>query len=44
MGAIRGKKFGIRFDDDTPYYDILVEAEWTKADLKLLRSSNITNR
>jgi hypothetical protein len=25
-GAIRGKKLGIRFDDDTPYYNILVEA------------------
>jgi hypothetical protein len=25
-GAIRGKKLGIRFDDDTPYYNIVVEA------------------
>jgi hypothetical protein len=23
---IRGTKLGIRFDDDTPYYDILVDA------------------
>jgi hypothetical protein len=25
-GAIRGEKLGRRFDDNTPYYDILVEA------------------
>jgi hypothetical protein len=25
-GAIRGKKLGMIFDDDTPYYNIKVEA------------------
>jgi hypothetical protein len=43
-GALRRKKLGIRFDDDTPYYDTLAEAWWTNADLKLIRSTNITNQ
>jgi FMN-dependent NADH-azoreductase len=43
-GALRGKKLGIIFDNDTPYYDTSVEAWWTKADLKFLVSSKITNQ
>jgi 2C-methyl-D-erythritol 2,4-cyclodiphosphate synthase len=43
-GAIQGKKLGTIFDDDIPYYDTMVEAWWTKADLKLIRISNTTTQ
>jgi hypothetical protein len=42
--ALQWEKLRIEFDGDTPYYDTMVEAWWKKEDLKLLKSSKITNQ